>query len=198
MPDGFPLRVIDARRLSKERRDALRPEVVLRDKRGRARQLPRYFYEIPSWDEALRINLTPDFGLWELIQTDVREAEALRAFPRYVPCAITLLGVCLQRFRDAAGTFVRIAANGGYRSPGHALNRTASPHAWGTAANIYRIGDLNLDTREAIEEFAALARETIPGGWVRPYGRSAGCTDDHLHLDLGYVISVPREAPVEG
>ena len=27
-----------------------------------------------------------------------------------------------------------------------------------------------------------------------PPGRA---TDDHLHLDLGYVISVPREAPAE-
>ena len=198
MSDVSRLRIVDARRLSKEHRDALRPEGILRDKHGRPRQLPRYFYEIPSWDEALRFQLTPDFGLWELIQTDVREAEAVRGFPRYVPCAITLLAICLQRFREAAGTFVHVAANGGYRSPGHALNRNASPHAWGAAANIYRIGDRPLDTREAIEEFAELARKTIPGVWVRPYGQASGCTDDHLHLDIGYIVSVPRDAPVEG
>ena len=85
--------------------------------------------------------LTPNFGLWEFIDVDVREAEPLRRFPRYVPCAVTLLARALERFRDHVGTFVHVAANGGYRSPAHALTAHASPHCWGTAANIYRIGD---------------------------------------------------------
>lgn len=194
---NVPLRVVDARRLSKEHRDALYPGGTIADAAGFARQLPRYFYEIPTWDTAVELRLTPDFDLWELIQTDVREAPPLRVFPRYVPCAVALLAVCLQRFRDAVGTLVHIAANGGYRSPRHALSHGASPHAWGTAANIYRVGDTFLDSREAIEQYAAVARETIPGVWIRPYGQGPGLADDHLHLDLGYVVAIPRDAPGE-
>jgi hypothetical protein len=52
---------------------------------------------------------------------DVREVEAMRTFPRYVPCAVALLATALEVFRAEVGTFVHIAANGGYRSPGHAL-----------------------------------------------------------------------------
>jgi hypothetical protein len=193
----FPLEVVDGFRLEKSVRDALRPGAVVRDDDGRARRLPRYFYEIPSWDEAMRLQLTPSVALWEFIQTDVREAEPLRGFPRYVPCALTLVVPALQRFRDAVGGFVHIAANGGYRSPCHAVSGNASPHAWGTAVNIYRIGDTYLDDREAIERYAALARAVLPGVWTRPFGWGRGLTDDHLHLDFGYVISVPRDAPAE-
>ena len=195
---GFPLRVVDGRRLQKEYRDALRPGASLCDPAGRARRLPRYFYEIPSWATALRVGLAPHFHLWEFIHTDVREAEPLRHFPRYIPCAITLLASCLELLRDAVdGALVHISANGGYRSPRHGLTRGASTHAWGTAVNIYQIGGDLLDSREEIERYAAIAREVIPGVWVRPYGDGIGEADDHLHLDLGYVISVPRDAPVE-
>jgi hypothetical protein len=117
----------------------------------------------------------------------------LRTFPRYVPCAITLLAVCLERFREAVGTLVHISANGGYRSPSHRFSKNATPHAWGTAANIYRIGDTYLDNRSAIERFSLIARETLPGIWTRPYGAPTGYAEDHLHLDLGYVLSVPRD-----
>jgi hypothetical protein len=170
---------------------------VVCDEQGRPRRLPRYFYEISTWDEARRLDLSPNFGLWEFIQTDVREALPLRGFPRYVPCAITLLALCLERFRDAVGTFVHISANGGYRSPAHALSNHASTHCWGTAVNVYRIGDVELDDREAIERFAAMARSVLPGVWTRPFGSGRGFTDDHLHLDFGYVVSVPREAPAD-
>lgn len=193
----FPLRVVDGRRLEKRVRDALDPGGHLADGMGRARQLPRYFYEIPTWDDAVTTQLAPNFHLWELVQTDVREAPALRAFPRYVPCAVTLLAFALERFRDAVGTRVHIAANGGYRSPRHGLTRGASTHCWGTAANIYRIGDTYLDSRDLIEKYANVAREVLPGVWIRPYGGGPGEADDHLHLDLGYVVSTPREAPGE-
>jgi len=143
----------------------------------------------------MNIALSPSFSLWEFIQTDVRETPALRGFPRYVPCAITMLALCLERFRQVVGTFVHIAANGGYRSPRHALNVHATPHSWATAVNIYRIGDVDLDHREAIERFAALARQTLPGAWTRPYGTDPGQTDDHLHIDFGYVLSMPHGAP---
>jgi hypothetical protein len=193
----FPLQVVDGLRLEKSLRDVLLPGRIICDGTGTPRRLPRYFYEIPSWEDALRVKLSPNFGLHELIQTDVREAEPLRRFPRYVPCAITMLGLCLEQFRTAVGTFVHVAANGGYRSPKHALTCNASPHCWGTAVNIYRIGDVYLDDREAIERFAALARQTMPGAWTRPIGTSRGETDDQLHIDFGYVLSIPHDAPTE-
>lgn len=189
----FPLSVVDGLTLPPEYRKALRPGEMWADAAGRQRQLPRYFYEIPSWDMAMKVQLTPHFLLWEFIQVDVRETPVLLSFPRYVPCAITLLAVCLERFREAVGSFVHISANGGYRSPSHALSRHACLHSWGTAANIYRIGDTYLDTRSSIERFSLIARETLPGIWTRPYGSPAGFAEDHLHLDLGYVTSVPRD-----
>lgn len=192
---AFPLRIVDGLRLDKPLRDALLPGRIVHDAEGNERRLPRYFYEIPSWEHAMSIELSPNFSLWEFIQTDVREAAPLRAFPRYVPCAIALLALCLERFRDAVGTFVHIAANGGYRSPHHALNTAATTHSWGTAVNIYRIGDTHLDSRTSIERYAATARSTMPTVWTRPYGSSRGQTDDHLHLDFGYVLMMPREAP---
>jgi len=191
----FPLRVVDGLRLEKPLRDALLPGRIIHDDDGHERRLPRYFYEIPSWEHAMNTDLSPNFSLWEFIQTDVREAAPLRAFPRYVPCAITLLALCLERFRDVVGTFVHIAANGGYRSPRHALNSAATPHSWGTAVNIYRIGDTFLDDREAIDRYSATARSALPTVWTRPFGHVRGQTDDHLHLDFGYVLSTPREAP---
>ena len=191
----FPLRIVDGLRLEKPVRDALLPARVVADHGGEARTLPRYFYEIPSWEHALTLQLSPSFALWEFIQTDVREAAPLRGFPRYVPCAVTLLALALERFRAAAGAFVHIAANGGYRSPRHAVNTDATAHSWGTAVNIYRVGDVFLDDRQAIDRYAALARETIPGAYARPYGSHRGETDDHLHIDLGYVLSIPHDAP---
>jgi len=188
----FPLRVVDGARLEKPLRDALLPGRIVYDDDGNPHLLPRFFYEIPSWEAAMSTQLAPSFALWEFIQTDVREAAPLRGFPRYVPCAITLLALCLERFREAAGTFVHIAANGGYRSPRHALSVNATTHSWGTAVNIYRIGDVFLDDREAIERYAALARQTLPGVWTRPFGSQRGHTDDHLHLDFGFVTAIPR------
>jgi hypothetical protein len=191
----FPLEVVDGLRLEKSLRDALMPGRIVHDDGGNARRLPRYFYEIPTWESAMAIQLSPSFALWEFIQTDVREAAPLRAFPRYVPCAITMTALCLERFREAADTFVHISANGGYRSPRHSLNGNATPHSWGTAVNIYRIGDVYLDDREAIERYGALARQTLPAAWTRPFGDDTGQTDDHLHIDFGFILSMPRGAP---
>lgn len=199
MPKGNTpdLRVVDGLRLPLEYRSVLMPGGTLRDSFGHARALPRFFYEVPSWKAAERAQLTPAFALWEFIHTDIREAEPLRTFPRYVPCAVTLLAMALQRFRDSIGTFVHIAANGGYRSPRHALTCRASLHCWATAVDIYRIGDTLLNTPEAIEKYAAIARAAIPGVWTHPVGHGAEETDDHLHLDLGYVIAVPHGVRVD-
>jgi hypothetical protein len=197
MPDiaSLGLRIVDGRQLSAEYQEALKPGETVHDAMGRSRVLPRYFYEIPSWDLAMKVELSENFYLWEFIQVDVRENELLRRFPRYVPCAITLLGVCLQRLREEVGTLIHISANGGYRSPSHRLSRHASPHSWATAVNIYRIGDTFLDNQRDIEKYSLLAQETLPGVWTRPYGEQPGFAEDHLHLDLGYVTTVPRDAP---
>jgi hypothetical protein len=187
------LHPIDGRRLSKEYRDALRPGGVRCDNDGIEHRLPRFFYEIPSWDYAMGVRLTQNFGLWELVQTDVREATVLQSFPRYIPCALPLLAFALEQFRAASGTFVHIAANGGYRSPGHQLScGAATTHSWGTAVNIYRIGDTMIDNHDAYERYAQLARESIPGVRVRPFGTARGEAEDHLHLDLGYTVTVPH------
>lgn len=199
MADAAPaLAVVDGLRLPERYRAALLPGETLRDAHGRERMLPRYFYEVPSWDAALSIELTPHFALWEFLQVDVRETETMRVFPRYVPCAVTLLAVCLERFREAVGTFVHIAANGGYRTPAHALTRQASPHCWATAADVYRIGDTYVDDEEAIGKYREVARSALPGVWTRPFGPPPDFAQDHLHLDFGYVLAVPRDIPGAG
>jgi hypothetical protein len=197
----LPLPLVRAADLPGEARQVLRPGETLEDRSGAARVLPSSFLRVDSWNVAMDTLLTPHFKLSELIGVDVREAPLVRSFPRYVPCAVLLLAAALELFRIEVGTYVYVAANGGYRSPGHALSRHASRHCWGTAANIYRIGDTYLDTREEIEKYAAIARRVIPGVWVRPFGLEDGEADDHLHLDIGYTVfepvqegSQPREA----
>ena len=194
---AFPLRLVDGRTLERRYRDALMPGEVLCDHRGQARVLPRYFYEITSWEEAKNTLLSPHFAASEFIHTDVREAAPLRVFPRYVPCAITLLALALEQLRQQVGTYIYIGANGGYCSPRHARVGGASPHCWGTAANIYKVGDTYLDSHETISRFSRIANEALPTAWTRPLGPELAMTDDHLHLDLGYVVRVPREAAGE-
>ena len=190
-PGMLPLPVVDARELDEARRAALRPGEVLRDGDGCERRLPVWFYEVASWRTAQDTRLSEHFTLHEVMTVDVREAEPIRSWPRYVPCAVTLLAAPLELLRQAAGTLVWVAANGGYRSPGHALVDRATPHCWGTAANVYRVGDEYLDTQEKIERFARMATKAAPGLWARPWGHDRGFADDHLHLDVGY----PRLTP---
>ena len=87
--------------------------------------------------------------------------------------------------------------SGASMSSGASGTGGASPHCWGTAANIYRIGDTLLDTPDAIRRYATLVHDVIPTAWTRPLGDERMLTDDHLHVDLGYVVSIPREAPGE-
>ncbi|HEX7892334.1 MAG TPA: hypothetical protein VF522_23490 [Ramlibacter sp.] len=194
----LPLPLVSLEDLPPEWRQLLRPGEALLDRSGTARILPSTFLRVDSWHQALETDLTPHFKAWELIGVDVREALLARSFPRYVPGAILLLAGALELFRLEVGTYVHVAANGGYRSPGHALSRHASRHCWGTAANIYRIGDTWLDSREAIEQFAAIARRVIPGVWIRPYGQQEGEADDHLHIDLGYTVFDPVDVQATG
>jgi hypothetical protein len=198
VPDRvLPLAVVDARALGPELRRVLRPGELLADREGRLRRLPSFFYEVPSWQTARETYLSPHFALWEFISVDVREAEAQRGFPRYVPCAVTLLAAHLEVFRERVKTYVRIAANGGYRTPAHVLSTHASAHCWGTAANVYRVGDEYVDDQEKVDRFGAIATRALPALWARPYGHGVGFADDHLHLDIGYVTLVPRDAPGE-
>jgi hypothetical protein len=191
------LRVVDGLELPEPYRSVLQPGGILRDRHDRGRRLPRFFYEVDSWPTALETQLTPNFSLWEFLAADVREAEPLRSFPRYVPCAVALLAAQLELFRSAAGALVHIAANGGYRSPAHALSREASLHCWGCAVNVYRVGDEFMDSQETIERYNRMALDASPTLWVRPFGHGHGQVDDHVHLEIGYVTLVPRGSPSE-
>jgi hypothetical protein len=108
-----------------------------------------------------------------------------------------LLATALSALRHQLKQPIWIAANGGYRSPAHGRSRPASTHAWGTAANVYRVGDEWIDTPDAIERIASASARAVPALWARPYGDGAGFNDDHLHLDLGFATFVPRDAPGE-
>jgi hypothetical protein len=193
----WPLPIVDGFELDAPVRSLLMPGAFVRDSHARLRRLPRFFYAVESWQVALAARMTPHFALWEFMDVDLYEPAPLRRFPRYVPCAVTTLAATLQVLRDQIGAPVHIAANGGYRSPSHGKSLPGSPHAWGVAANIYRIGDDYLDEREIIERYASLATGLLPAVRTRPYGPGPGCVDDHVHLDLGYVTAVPADAPSE-
>jgi len=60
----FPLPIVDGLRLEKTMRDVLLPDRHVHDDRGAMRRLPRYFYEIASWEHAMSVRLSPNFGLW--------------------------------------------------------------------------------------------------------------------------------------
>jgi hypothetical protein len=187
------LKIVDAFDLDPEVRSLLMPQEMAEGKDGHQHKLPRYFYEIPSHEAAREVRLSQHFGLNELLLVDLKEAERLRAYPRYVPCAVRILAFYLERLREAVGAPIHLAVNGGYRSPAHKLSVGATPHMWGTAADLYRIGSQVLNEKDTIEKFNRLAEETIDDFWVMPYGHEIGKTDDHIHLDLGYVSLVPRE-----
>jgi hypothetical protein len=188
------LRAIDGLNLPGEYRALLRPGEAETDSRGNVHRLPRFFYEIDSWQQAHEIRFAPHFTLAELMLVDCREADLLLSqFPHYVPCAVILLAMFLEDFRREIGAPVFISANGGYRSPAHQIGGAKSIHAWGTAANIYRVGDTFLDDAKSIERYGAIASSLSQALLVRPFGSNAGETDDHLHLDLGFVSLAPRE-----
>jgi len=188
------LRAIDGMRLPNEYRVLLRPGEIETDINGTVHRLPRFFYEIASWQEAHEIRLAPHFTLGELMLVDCRETQLLLSqFPHYVPCAIVLLARLLEDFRREIDASVFISANGGYRSPAHQIGGAKSIHAWGTAANIYRVGDTFLSDARPIEKYRAIVASLSPAVFVRSFGRERGQTDDHLHIDLGFVTLTPRE-----
>ncbi len=188
------LRAIDGLNLPGEYRALLRPSEVETEIQGNVHHLPRFFYEIGSWQHAQEIRLAPHFTLAELMLVDCREARLLLSeFPHYVPCAIVFLARFLEDFRREVDAPVFISANGAYRSPAHQIGGAKSIHAWGTAANIYRVGDTFLSDAKSIEKYRAIAASLGPAVFVRPFGPERGQTDDHLHIDLGFVSLTPRE-----
>ena len=188
------LKVVDAFDLDDELRSILKPGEMIRDAQGRRHRLPRYFYEVPDHAFATDYQITPHFGLNEFILTDLRESPRLQNFPKYIPCAVRVLAFYLEQFRVAAGASVHIAVNGGYRSPTHKMSMNASPHMWGTAADVYRIGGTILKTKDAIDKFNEVAEELSEDVSVLPYGHITGINaDDHVHIDLGYITLIPRE-----
>jgi hypothetical protein len=188
------LKVVDAFDLDDELRSILKPGEMVKDVQGRRHRLPRYFYEVPSHEFAMATRLTQHFSLNEFILVDLKEAPRLQGYPRYLPCAVRLLAFYLEHFRVAAGGSVHVAVNGGYRSPAHKLALSATPHMWGTAADIYRIGTTIIKTKEAIEKYNEIAEDVSDDLYVLPYGHTTGKNaDDHIHLDLGYISLIPRE-----
>jgi hypothetical protein len=188
------LKVVDAFDLDDELRSLLRPGEMVRDEQGRRHRLPRYFYEVPSHEVAVTTRLTAHFGLNEFILVDLKEAARLQQFPRYVPCAVRTLAFYMEQFRTSVGASVHIAVNGGYRSPAHKLVTGASPHMWGSAADVYRVGTTILKTQDLIEKYNDIAEELSADVSVLPYGHVTGRNaDDHVHIDLGYITVVPRE-----
>ena len=186
------LRTVDGLNLPEEYRALLRPGEEESDFHGRVHHLPRFFYEIHSWREAHDIRLAPHFTLAELMLVDCREARPLLSqFPHYVPCAIGLLAMVLENFRREVDAPVFISANGGYRSPAHQVGGGKSIHCWGTAANIYRIGDTFLSDVKSIEKYGTIAASLGQVVFVRRFGFGRGETDDHLHIDLGFATLTP-------
>ncbi len=167
------LHAVDGFDLPQEYRVLLRPGEAETDFQGNVHRLPRFFYEIRSWQDAHEIRLASHFTLAELMLVDCREARLLLSqFPHYVPCAIVLLARFLEDFRREADAPVFISANGGYRSPAHQIGGAKSIHAW--------------------EKSGSIAASLSPALFLRPFGPERGQTDDHLHIDLGFVSLTPR------
>lgn len=193
-PETQLLKVVDAFDLDDELRSILRPGEMVRDAQGRRHRLPRYFYEVDSHETATKTRLTPHFGMNEFILIDLKEAPRLQQFPRYVPCAVRLLTFYLEQFRTAVGSSVHIAVNGAYRSPAHKMSTDGTPHMWGTAADVYRIGTNILKTKELIEKYNEVAEDLSEDISVLPFGHVTGKNaDDHVHIDIGYATWIPRE-----
>jgi len=184
------LEIVDGLTLSAEHRALLRPGEPVAGENGKVHHLPRFFYSVPNWAAAHEIRCAPHFKLAELMTVDCRENRLLlETFPHYVPCTVVLLAGYLEAFRRAADAVVFVSVNGGYRSPAHRLsNGQKSMHCWGTAADLYRVGDTFLDDERSIARYAEIAMSLGRQVLVRPYAEG----DDHLGIDLGFVTVTPR------
>ena len=187
------LQIVDGLDLSSELRAVHRPGEEVEDVTGRTRRLPRFFYEVASWAQARELTLCPRMAMYEFMDVDVFEAEAARTYPRYIPCAVAMLAANLSVLRKHVDTYVHVSANGGYRSPGHRRDAVPGPHQWASAADIYRIGNDYMSDRDTIEKYAGIVRELLPAARCAPYGHGEGESDDHLHVELGFLTVDPAQ-----
>ena len=185
--------VVDGFDLDAQYRSILSPGAFVRDFDGRLRRLPRFFLRVPSKKSAWTTFLTPHFAIGEFLRVDLKEADPLRDFPRFIPTAVRFLALVLQDVRNLIGTTVNISVNGGYRSPSHQRGHRGDPHRWACAADIYRIGSTLIDDQEVHDRYAAQIREIGDHLQVSPWGSEPGHADDHLHLDIGYALLNDRE-----
>jgi hypothetical protein len=184
------MKAVDALQLDDAHRAILKASESVQFANGIVHHLPRFFFEVPSWQAARELRIAPHFTLAELMMVDCRESPLqLRQFPHYVPCAVLLLARALELFRREVNAPVFVSANGGYRSPSHQLSAPQSMHQWATAADIYRVGDTYLDDEKSIERYARVAASLGDDVFVRPYVEG----DDHLHVDIGFATATPRE-----
>lgn len=188
------IRVVDGFELEEAYRSIYRPAAFIRDEKGRFHQLPRFFLEVPSEEFARKLRLTPHFALEEFLRVDLRETLPLRDFPRYVPVAVRVLAHYLERFRAECGEPVYVSVNGGYRSPQHQRPHRGDPHRWGVAVDIYRVGTTLIDNEEAHNHYARLATRLGEEVNIGVWADEEGCAEDHLHLDLGYMVMTPAYA----
>ena len=94
------------------------PGGTLCDHAGRARVLPRYFYEMPTWEQA-RARICPPLHALGIHPDRRSRGGPAPRFPAVRPVRNDSAGVRLEQLREAVGTYVHIAANGGYCSPRH-------------------------------------------------------------------------------
>ena len=134
------LKVVDAFDLEPDVRALLKPaRDGRRTSRGGGTGCRATSTRSPPTRRRADIRLTPHFGLNEFLLVDLKEAQRLRSYPRYVPCAVR-----------APRLLPRAAARGGGRPAAHrrqrrlplaraqARRRAPRPHMWGTAADLYR------------------------------------------------------------
>src|SRR3989442_10872177 len=158
------MRAIDAFNLPAEYRALLRPAEAETDFRGNVHLLPRFFYEIGSWEEAHEIRFAPHFTLAELMLVDCREARLLLSeFPHYVPCAIVLLARLLEDFRREVDAPVFISANGGHRSPAHQIGGAKKIHDPGETAGALSGCDNFLGNAKRLEDTGGIPGVHMPG-----------------------------------
>ena len=194
----FPLPIVDGLELDAPVRSLLMPGVPVRDSHARLRRLPRFFYAVESWNVALETQADAAFrdvgvhgrrsvraGAAAPVSRATCRAPSRRS-PRISRCCASRSA---RRFTSPPTADIdrRRTAS---RSPG-------SPHCWGTAANIYRIGD-RVSRRARRDRKVRGARDRSAAGAARAAVRAGpGCVDDHVHLDLGYVTAVPADAAGE-
>ncbi len=191
----LPLTIVDGLELPTEYRAILRPDEPVNDVSGVTYRLPRFFYRVESLDVERNTKLAEHFYIFEFLKTDFREVELLSQYPKYLPITVCYTAAILELFRHSIGKVINVASNGGYRSPFHKSNTYMSTHCWGTAVNIYKIGNDILDNKEMIKKYADIFKKTVPGAWVRPYGTELGTCYDQLHIDLGYTTVNPTIIP---